>query len=72
MARAQRQTPQGIETGDELVARLYDDGVAAIGPPMHQSVPHVLVTGEGDAGLMFLELAVGITLTTEVALELLQ
>ena len=39
---------------------LYDDGVAAIGPPMHQSVPHVLVTGEGDAGLMFLELAVGI------------
>ena len=51
---------KGIESGDELVARLYDDGVAAIGPPMHQSVPHVLVTGEGDAGLMFLELAVGI------------
>ncbi len=51
---------KGIETGDELVARLYADGVAAIGPPMHQSVPHVLVTGEGDAGLMFLELAVGI------------
>ena len=27
---------------------------------MHQSVPHVLATGQADAGLMFLELAVRI------------
>jgi len=48
-------------TGEDLEARLFDEGgVAAIGPPMHQSVPHVLVTGQADAGLMFLELAVGI------------
>jgi hypothetical protein len=50
-----------ITTGEHLVARLFDEGgVAAIGPPMHQSIPHVLVTGQADAGLMLLELAVGI------------
>ena len=50
-----------ITTGELLEARLFDEGgVAAIGPPMHQSIPHVLVTGQADAGLMLLELAVGI------------
>lgn len=48
-------------TGEDLEFLLFDEGgVAAIGPPMHQSVPHVLATGQADAGLMFLELAVGI------------
>lgn len=48
-------------TGEALESQLFDEGgVAGIGPPMHQSVPHVLATGQADAGLMFLELAVGI------------
>ena len=35
-------------------------GVAAIGYPMHQSIPHVIATGQADAGLFFLGLAVGV------------
>jgi len=51
----------GLTTGEDLEARLFDEaGVASIGPPMHQSIPHVLVTDQADAGIIFLELAVGI------------
>jgi len=57
----QHLVEEGFVNGTALVNRLFDEaGVAAIGPPMHQSIPHVLVRGEGDAGLMLLELAVGI------------
>ena len=49
------------QEANDLLAQLFDEaGVATIGPPMHQSVPHVLATGQADAGLMFLELAVRI------------
>jgi hypothetical protein len=51
---------QGL-TGELLEQQLFDEGtIPAIGPPMHQSIPHVLVTDQADVGLMFLELAVGI------------
>ncbi len=44
---------------DALVARLFDEaGVASIGPPMHRSVPHLIATGEADAGLFFNQLAI--------------
>lgn len=57
----QHLVEEGFVNGTALENRLFDEaGVAAIGPPMHQSIPHVLVRGEGDAGLMLLELAVGI------------
>jgi len=50
-----------IANGTVLENRLFDEaGVVSIGPPMHQSIPHALIRGEADAGLMFLELAVGI------------
>lgn len=42
-----------------LQKRLFDKaGVATIGPPMHRSLPHVIGTGQADAGLFFLHLAV--------------
>lgn len=42
-----------------LQALLFDTkGVATIGPPMHRSVPHMIATGQADAGLFFLHLAV--------------
>lgn len=54
-----------VHTGADLVNLLFgsvenNENVAGIGYPMHQSIPHVLVTGQADAGLMFLPLAVGI------------
>ena len=51
--------PPSDMTPEELEAHLFDtNGVASIGPPMHQSISHMLITGQADAGLMFLELAV--------------
>jgi len=51
----------GLTTGEALEARLFDEAsVVSIGPPMHHSIPHVLVTDQADAGIIFLELAVGI------------
>ena len=42
-----------------LQARLFDEeGVVTIGAPMHRSTPHVIATGQADAGLFFLHLAV--------------
>ena len=42
-----------------LQTRLFDDqGVATIGAPMHRSLPHMIATGQADAGLIFLHLAV--------------
>jgi len=59
-------TKYNILNGTALVNKLFDEdgvknaAVVSIGPPMHQSIPHALIRGEADAGLMFLELAVGI------------
>ena len=58
-----RQNGDPAEQADALLDQLYGvDGtaVATIGPPMHQSVPHMIATGQADCGLMFLELAVRI------------
>lgn len=42
-----------------LQERLFDRaGVSTIGPPMHRSLPHMIGTGQADAGLFFLHLAV--------------
>eukprot|EP00571_Detonula_confervacea_P003876 CAMPEP_0172324062 /NCGR_PEP_ID=MMETSP1058-20130122/50294_1 /TAXON_ID=83371 /ORGANISM="Detonula confervacea, Strain CCMP 353" /LENGTH=443 /DNA_ID=CAMNT_0013040227 /DNA_START=123 /DNA_END=1454 /DNA_ORIENTATION=- len=42
-----------------LQYRLFDEaGAATIGAPMHRSVPHTIATGQADAGLIFLHLAV--------------
>lgn len=52
---------EAIENAAEkLQKRLFDTmkGVATIGPPMHNSVPHLIANGEADAGLLFLHLAV--------------
>ncbi len=48
------------EEAAELRAQLFDSekGVATIGAPMHRSLPHMIATGQADAGLFFLHLAV--------------
>lgn len=56
-------SPEAISIAQEeawaLQTRLFDDqGVATIGAPMHRSVPHMIATGQADAGLIFLHLAV--------------
>ena len=44
---------------EDLQKRLFDtEGVATIGAPMHRSLPHVVATGQADAGLFFLHLAI--------------
>ncbi|MEL7369692.1 MAG: substrate-binding domain-containing protein [Myxococcota bacterium] len=52
--------PDRIQAEAEaLQEQLFDkEGVVTIGPPMHRSLPHVIATGEADAGLFFLHLAV--------------
>ena len=65
------QNPDGADVFDpdfvfyvsceRLETTLFDTkGVAAIGGPMHHSIPHSIATGKADAGLIQLELAVGI------------
>ena len=53
-------TAEEIEQeANALQALLFDtNGVATIGAPMHRSVPHMIATGQADAGLFFLHLAV--------------
>ena len=53
-------TPEEVEQeAADLQAQLFDvNGVATIGGPMHRSVPHMVATGQADAGLFFLHLAV--------------
>ena len=47
------------EAAADLQAHLFDTaGVATLGAPMHRSVPHMVATGQADAGLFFLHLAV--------------
>ncbi|GAB4568814.1 MAG: hypothetical protein Tsb0020_22680 [Haliangiales bacterium] len=58
--RSPELSPEEIEAeAQALQAQLFDGaGVATIGAPMHRSVPHLIATGEADAGLFFLHLAV--------------
>lgn len=58
--RRPNRTPEQIaEEAAELQAQLFDQaGVVTIGPPMHRSVAHSIATGQADAGLYFLHLAV--------------
>lgn len=43
----------------ELQEQLFGgEGALTIGPPMHRSIPHLVASGEAEAGLFFLHLAV--------------
>eukprot|EP00931_Biecheleriopsis_adriatica_P056308 TRINITY_DN33361_c0_g1_i2.p1 TRINITY_DN33361_c0_g1~~TRINITY_DN33361_c0_g1_i2.p1 ORF type:complete len:379 (-),score=80.20 TRINITY_DN33361_c0_g1_i2:47-1054(-) len=58
MPRGRELRPEAAaEEAAAFQSRLFD-GALSIGPPMHRSVPHLIATGQADAGLIFLHLAV--------------